>query len=125
MKVQIHGDVQDEEKSTIVKASLDTECLTDMLGRTIRTRIPSVLEEYELMAAIGGNEAGNAATSGMARLTLYVAQIDDVAIPVPRTRREMLAILKQIGNEGIQVLMPIAVKHQQKYAVDDELLKNF
>jgi cellobiose-specific phosphotransferase system component IIB len=115
----------DEEKSTIIKASGDTEVVKDILGREIRTRLPDILEEYELMAAIGANEAANPVTASMARMTLYVAQIDDVVIVVPKTRMQMRAVLKQLGNEGIQVLMPVAVKHQSKFSVDEELLKNF
>jgi hypothetical protein len=114
----------DDTASALVKASGDTEMLTDSKGRKIRTRLPGILEEYELMAAIGGSEAANPATAGMARITLYVAQIDDVAIVVPRTRLAMLAILKQLGNEGLKAVMPIAVKHQAKFQVDEALLKN-
>lgn len=115
----------DEEKSTVIKASPDTEVVKDILGRSIRTRIPALLEEYDLMAAIGGSEAANPATASMARMTLYVAQIDDVPIVTPRTRPQMRAVLKQLGNEGIQAVMPVAVMHQSKFSVDDELLKNF
>jgi hypothetical protein len=114
----------DDTASALVKASGDTEMLTDSKGRKIRTRLPGILEEYELMAAIGGNEAANPATSSMARVTLYVAQIDDVAIVTPRTRVAMLAVLKQLGNEGIQVVAPVAMKHQKQFNIDEELLKN-
>jgi hypothetical protein len=126
MKVTVEqgGMQKDEETSTVLKAVGDMEEVSDMLGRKILTRIPEILEEYELMAAIGANEAGNPATSSMARMTLYVAQIDDVQIAVPRTRMQMRAILKQLGNEGIKALMPVMVKHQSKFNVDEELLKN-
>jgi hypothetical protein len=128
MKVTMHDKGTapvEEEKTTVIKPSGDTELITDDLGRKIRTRIPDILEEYELMAAIGGNEAGNPATSSMARMTLYVAQIDDVIIVVPRTRPQMRVVLKQLGNEGIKALMPVAVKHQAKFSIDEELLKNY
>jgi hypothetical protein len=128
MKVKMHEggmEMQDEEKSTVIRVPEGAGCIVDMLGRKIRTRIPEILEEYELMAAIGGNEASNPATSGMARLTLYVAQIDDVPIAVPRTRMQMLAILKQLGNEGIKAVTPAAFRHQSKFGIDEELLKNF
>lgn len=127
MKVTMHDPATapvEEEKSTVIKPSGDTEVIKDDLGRAIRTRLPDILEEYELMAAIGASEAGNPATSSMARMTLYVAQIDDVAIVVPRTRTQMRAVLKQLGNEGIKAIMPVAVKHQAKFSVDEELLKN-
>jgi len=118
------GHEMDEVKSTVVESSGDSEILTDSLGRKIRTRIPEILEEYDLMSAVGAHEAANPATSGLARITLYVAQIDDVPILPPRTRTQMRAILKQLGNEGIQVVMPVALKHQKKYGVDEETLKN-
>jgi len=36
----------------------------------------------------------------------------------------MLAVLKQLGNEGIQVVAPVAMKHQKQFNIDEELLKN-
>jgi len=118
------GEMQDQEKSTVIKADDDAEIVRDLLERSIRTRTPTILEEYELMAAIGGAEASNPATSSMAMMTLYVAQIDDVQIMAPRTRIQMLAVLKQLGNEGIKAVMPVFMKRQKKFAIDEELLKN-
>lgn len=101
----------------ITRNSLNGKIVHDELGRKLVLKKPSLIEQYDLMSAIG-KDADTQSCLFMALNTLCVQSIDDVLLVAPKSQPEFRAALIRLGEEGLaaisQVLQEIPVKSEQE-----------
>lgn len=112
-KVKLHeSPKQSEQNKPDNKNDKTNMTVVDTLGRTIKLKSPSVLDEYDLNIALGGNST-NLGAVGMAIATLYVEEIDGVPFNRPTTAAQIRAALSVLKKEGLNA----AVKGAQEYGL--------
>ncbi|UZJ58554.1 hypothetical protein OKW98_18425 [Pseudomonas sp. KU26590] len=81
------------------------ETIQDSRGRTIQLRKLGPLEQGRIVMAVGGETAGNQTfMSGFALPAAMVVYIDDVGYGLPNTLVQIEAMLKELGEEGMEAI---------------------
>lgn len=86
--------------------------VVDELGRTINLKMPSALEQFDLMAAFG-KESPNDACGGMAGTLLYVAAINGEPFATPASYAQIRAGISILRMEGIVAITKALKDHLQ------------
>lgn len=87
----------------IVKTGLAGKVVTDENGRTIVLKNPDILDQYDLMGAMG-EDSKIEGCYNMAYLTICVSSIDGVEVFAPKSLAEVRAAIKRIGREGMNAI---------------------
>lgn len=86
-------------------ASAAPAAIVDAAGRRLVLRELSLLQEQDLLAAMGPDHAGNSLTLSRALLAARVAEIDGRAVPVPTSNPLYRAMLQQVGKDGLAAVV--------------------
>lgn len=95
---------QSPSADLIQRATLD-ETLPDRAGRKIKVRKPGPLAQFRIVEAAGPEAAANAAYMQMVNPLIYVYEIDGLPVHLPANKREIEALITQLGEDGLDVLM--------------------
>jgi hypothetical protein len=85
----------------IVNNPYDGKILTDARGRKIRLKQADILDEFDLMGALG-TESSNPIYYMYAQIVLHIATIDDQVMEAPKTKGEFRAAIKRIDRDGME-----------------------
>lgn len=89
----------------IIQANAALEVtVTDKKGRQITIRKPNILAEYRLVEAAGPELSKNQQWMGMAMPVLWVIAIAGDPVPMPRTKREIEALIQRLDSDGIEAI---------------------
>lgn len=81
------------------------EQIQDSRGRTIQLRKLGPLEQGRIVMAVGGDTASNQTfMSGFALPAAMVVYIDDLPYGLPNSLVQIEAVLKELGEEGMQAI---------------------
>lgn len=81
------------------------ETIQDSRGRTIQLRKLGPLEQGRVVMAVGGETASNQTfMQGFALPAAMVVYIDDVGYGLPQTLVQIEAVLKELGEEGMDAM---------------------
>lgn len=115
--------------ATVVKAANVAETVVDSQGRTIKVQKLGALQRlrmHEVLGALGSNE-GYMAIAGVA---FCVREIDGEAVPMPRTKNEIEALVQRLDEHGlaaasdaIQKMLGIAIDAEGNLTVDGVVVK--
>ena len=98
--------------------------VTDSKGRKIGLRRLEFIEEFRIVEVLG-KLAENTVYMQMVNPLLTVAQIDGDAIPVPRTKMQVDALIQRVGNDGYVAVLEGVVKFFAQDNKDiEERIKN-
>jgi GTP cyclohydrolase III len=86
---------------SIVKAANLLVYVTDKRGRKLGLRKVAFLEEFRIIEAAGPELSANTTYMSMLNPLLYLAEIDGVAVEVPRTKLQIEALIQWAGQEGV------------------------
>jgi hypothetical protein len=78
--------------------------VVDSKGRVIKIKKPGVLAQYRLIEVLG-QTASNATYMNMVMPLIYVAEIDGEVVFMPKTKREIEALIQRLDEEGINAVM--------------------
>lgn len=92
----------------------------DEKGRVFTLKTPDVLDEYDLMSALGEDSSNNACL-GMASTMLFVGKIDGLIFESPKSYSEIRAGIKRIGREGFKALAEF-IQEQSKTSTKEEVV---
>lgn len=106
--------------------------VTDKRGRQIVIKKPNILAEYRLVEAAGADLSKNQQWMGMAMPILWVVSIAGDKVPMPRTKREIEALIQRLDSDGleaitdkmIELVMPEGGEEETDEAGFKEQLKN-
>jgi hypothetical protein len=85
------------------------EDLKDTKGRTLRIRNLDVLDQCNLILAIGPEQSDNERFLRYAQVAWACTHIDGVRLPVPTTQQLILSRVKMLGDAGMLAIS----RHQQ------------
>jgi hypothetical protein len=77
---------------------------TDLAGRSIVMRRPTALDRLRIFKAIGAELSQNPPYLGMAILASSVTEIDGVPVPAPINEAQLEALVKRLGDDGIEAV---------------------
>jgi hypothetical protein len=81
------------------------ETIQDSRGRSIQLRKLGPLEQGRVVMAVGGETASNQTfMQGFALPAAMVVYIDDVGYGLPQTLVQIEAVLKELGEEGMEAM---------------------
>lgn len=80
--------------------------VTDKRGRKIEIKLPQLLQEFRFVEAAGAEVSANQAWMQMAMPLIYLSKIDGELVVPPRTKREIDALLQELGREGYAAIIP-------------------
>jgi hypothetical protein len=81
------------------------ETIQDSRGRTIQLRKLGPLEQGRIVMAVGGDTASNQTfMAGFAMPAAMVVYIDDVGYGLPNSLVQIEAVLKELGEEGMEAI---------------------
>ena len=106
--------MSDETKTPtkeIVAGPSNTTETIDARGRVYSLRKPSVLSQYRLIEMVGGHAASNPVYMNMVMPLLYIDKIDDDNAINVSTKRELEALIKRLGDDGVEAVMMEVQKH--------------
>lgn len=89
--------------------------VTDSKGRVITLRKPSVLAQYNIIKMLG-DTATNQTYVGMIMPLIFVVKVDGDDVPMPRTQRELDALIQRLDEEGIEA---VTVGMEQRFGKMD------
>lgn len=73
----------------------------DTAGRTITLKKPGVLAQYRLIELVGGEAAKNEVYMAMILPLIFVTAIDEDAVFMPSSKRELDALIQRLDEHGI------------------------
>ncbi len=76
------------------------DSVTDAQGRVLKLHVMDPMDMLDLYEA-AGDVAGNATWVRYAMILASVTQIDDLPIPAPKTKDQIRALGKRLGNDGL------------------------
>ena len=76
----------------------------DDAGRELSLRRPDALDRLRLFKALGAELSLNAPYLGMALLACAVTAIDGVPVPAPGTESQLEALVRRLGDGGINAV---------------------
>lgn len=88
--------------------------VSDDKGRRIRLEEPDILAPYRLVDLVGAASAENSVYMAMVFPFLYVTEIDGDTVFTPASKRELEALIKRLGHDGIKALREGVEKHFAK-----------
>lgn len=95
------------------------ETVQDSLGRSIQLRTLDPIQQGRLVMAVGGEVSQNSAyMSGFAMPAAMVAHIDDAFFGLPRSIKEIEAMLAELGTEGMNAITQHLVAKYQAIEED-------
>lgn len=84
----------------------DSVDVVDSLGRKLKVKDPSILQESRLVRALGGDAStNNGYMMGYVMPAAMVVEIDGVAQPFPTTEMQVDAAIQMLGREGLAAVM--------------------
>ena len=92
--------MSDSPSSDIVKAARKTWEVRDELGRVIRGRALSVLDQARMFKAIGSVHSDNSAYVRLAMIAFSVSHIDGAPVSTPVNESGVDAAINRLGDEG-------------------------
>ena len=101
----------DTPTEAAVKAANQLVYVTDSRGRKLGLRKPAFLEEFRIIEAAGPELAANTTYMSMLNPLLYLAEIDGVAVDIPRTKLKIEALIQWAGQEGFLAVVEGIGKH--------------
>jgi hypothetical protein len=87
--------------------------VTDARGRRLRLREMTLLQEQDLIVAMGAHAESEQALR-RAFLAARVADIDGNAVEVPMTNRIYRAMMDRVGKEGLAAVVESILAEQQE-----------
>lgn len=93
----------------IVAAKADVS-VSDSTGRTIVLRQPDVLAQFDVVEALG-DVAMNQAYMAMVFPILFVISINGDMIGTPSSKAEVRALIKRLGDSGVQAVAAGVMEH--------------
>lgn len=103
----------------LIAAAAAEHVVVDSSGRVIKLRKPGILAQYRLIEALG-ESARNEIYVGMTMPVLFVAQIDEHALPPLRTKTEIEALIQRLDDHGMEAVMGGVKEHFGKADPDAE-----
>lgn len=94
----------------MIEKSRKTVEVTDSLGRKIVLRKPSRLEFGEFLSALG-SESSNEAYLGWMLPTLFVFTINGEMTAPPDSKKNIISIFGEMGDEGHEAVMGAISAH--------------
>lgn len=91
--------------------------VTDAKNRRIKLEEPDILAPFRLVEIVGAESAENGVYMQMVFPLLYVTEIDGDSVFTPNSKRELEALIKRLGHEGIKALRTGVQEH---FSVKDE-----
>jgi hypothetical protein len=85
----------------------------DGSGRKIFLRKPDVLSQYRLIEVLG-TSAANTTYVSMVLPLIYVVKVGDEDVTLPAHKSEVDALIKMLGDEGVEAVMVGVAKHWGK-----------
>lgn len=95
----------------------------DETGRIFSLRTPDILDEYDLMSALG-EDAANDSCRGMASAMLFVGKIDGLIFESPKSYAEIRAGIKRIGRYGFKALTDFIQEKNKSSSTNKEEVIN-
>jgi hypothetical protein len=97
--------VTDTPAAAAAPAKPKFETVQDSRGRSIRLRTLDPIQQGRLVMAVGGEVSQNSTyMSGFAMPAAMVAHIDDAFFGLPRSIKEIEAMLAELGIEGMNAI---------------------
>jgi hypothetical protein len=98
-KVKVHTGAETPSQAVINDANRTVE-VTDSRGRKLTLRQPSFADEFRIVAVVGAELAANSVYMNMLNPLLFIAQIDDMAMPFPTTKIAVDSLINTAGRDG-------------------------
>src|SRR5438045_4028165 len=95
----------------LLKEAMKSEMITDGRGRRILMRKPGVLAQYRIVEAVGPELASNQTYMAMVNPLLWVGEIDGDPVSVPRSKREVEALIQRLDEDGLEAAMAWYMVH--------------
>ena len=102
----------------------DPQSVTDSTGRHIELRKPSILQQYNVLLAVGAEAAANQAYMSVVTPLLYVRAIDGDPIAFPTTKRQLDALIQRLDEPGVAAVMQWFEGELQRAAASGASAKN-
>jgi hypothetical protein len=114
----------EKKPSEKIKAAnhFDGKVIEDEKGRKLRLKQPDILDEFDLMGALGKDSA-NPIYYMYAQAVLHIATIDDFVIEAPKTLREFRAAIRMIDRAGIEAFNKFSAEIEENRESENDRLK--
>lgn len=89
----------------LITAAEDEAAATDARGRRIGLKKPGILSQFRIVAFVGNERASNQTYMQMILPITFVTAIDDDPVTPPNTLSELEAIIKRLGEDGVNAVM--------------------
>ncbi|TAL01844.1 MAG: hypothetical protein EPO08_09140 [Rhodospirillaceae bacterium] len=86
-------------------ANTPTDVITDAKGRKLKLRELTLLEEQDLLVAMGLEHSNNALVLGRAFMAARIAEIDGAPVLVPTNHIDYRALLQRVGKDGLAAVL--------------------
>lgn len=117
---------QPQEKGAPAPVAANVPVVVDALGRAIKLKKPAPLANLDFKKALGNNHQNVLYLAEVMPLA-YVASIDDEAVPIPVTDKEIRALYQRLGEEGNAAVQAGVAQHffnETKAVEEEQELKN-
>jgi len=94
----------EDQANQAVESNGGPVIIPDSKGRRLKLEEPDILAPYRLVEIVGAESAENRVYMSMVFPLLYIAEIDGEPIFAPNSKRELEALIKRLGHEGIKAL---------------------
>jgi hypothetical protein len=94
----------DAPSAAALKEAKKPVYVTDSKGRKLTLRKLPFLEEFRILEAVGPELSGNTVYMNMLNFLLLVGEIDGVTVEIPRSKREVEALIQRAGREAFQAI---------------------
>ena len=101
----------DEPSKRMTRAVADEATIIDGRNRAIRLKKPDMLAQYDLVEVLGNDRASNSTFLSMVAPLIYVAEVAGEPVFPATTYAEVRALIKLLGEEGIQAVAEGIVKY--------------
>ena len=83
----------------------DAQSVVDATGRRIVLRKPSILQQFNVLLAVGPDASANQAYMTVVTPILWVREIDGEKIPFPATKLQLDGIIQRLDEPGVAAVM--------------------
>jgi hypothetical protein len=111
--------IEQTPSEKIINSKLPKTEVIDKDGRRIKLRMPDLLDQFDLSAALPKDL--NEQAVGMAMALGFISSIDDIPFNTPREYSQVRSGIKKIGNSGIEAILSVIkeMQNSEKTEVDD------
>lgn len=81
------------------------DVITDAAGRRITLKKPPVLQQYNVILAVGPEAARNETWMQMVNPLLWVTEIDGDPVRFPRSKAEVDALIQRLDEHGVETVL--------------------